>query len=64
MTDFRAFLGASKEVVLPYFGGTKIDAADRRLRVSGEHEPGWYKTKLDGRNATLVERGQPADLSD
>ena len=65
MTDFRAFLGGSAiVVVLPYFGGTKIDAPDRRLRVSGEHEPGWYKTKLDGRNATLVERGQPADLSD
>src|SRR3954471_20727260 len=66
MTDFRAFLGSTKEVVLPYFGGTRIDAPDRRLRVTGEadHDPGWYKTKIDGRRATLVERGQPADLSD
>jgi hypothetical protein len=67
-TDFRAFLGATKEVVLPYFGGTRVDAPDRRFRI-GKHEldlePGqWWRWKIDGRNAVPIERGQPVDLSD
>ena len=46
--DYRAFLGKGKggggggdPVVLPYFGGTRVEAVDRRLRVEATIEPGW-----------------------
>jgi hypothetical protein len=77
VTDFRAFLGAKSELVLPYFGGTRVDAPDRRLRVTGEHEPGqrmrptggdlvpgWYRFRVDGRRAVPLEPAAPGDLSD
>jgi hypothetical protein len=64
VTDFRAFLGAKSELVLPYFGGTRVDAPDRRLRVTGEHAPGWYRFRVEGRRAVPLEPAAPGDLSD
>jgi hypothetical protein len=62
--DFRKFLAStSAPVVLPYFGGTRVDAPDRRLRVADGLEPGWWTFKVDGRRAIPVERAEPADLS-
>jgi len=76
VTDFRAFLGAKSELVLPYFGGTRVDAPDRRLRVTGEHDPGqgmrptgrdlapgWYRFRVEGRRAVPLEPAAPGDLS-
>jgi len=64
VTDFRAFLGAKSELVLPYFGGTRVDAPDRRLRVTGEHGPAWYRFRVEGRRAVPLEPAAPGDLSD
>lgn len=51
--DYRKFLGREEELVLPYFGGTFVDAKDRRLRVSTAFEPkGWYAFTVKGRQAT------------
>ena len=62
--DFRQFLGkASDPIVLPYFGGTRVDAADRRLRVDVSLEPGWYTFTVDGRRATPAGPAEPPDLS-
>ena len=62
--DFRKFLAATSEpVVLPYFGGTRVDTADRRLRVGDGVEPGWWKFKVDGRRAIPLERAEPVELS-
>jgi hypothetical protein len=64
VTDFRKFLAGSVEAVLPYFGGTRVDAPDRPLRVAGEPERGWWKWKVEGRRAVPIEKVPPADLSD
>ena len=62
MADFRAFLAPKDPVVLPYFGGTRVDAADRRLRVDGELAHGWWRFRIDGRRAVPVEPAAPAEL--
>lgn len=62
MPDFRDFLKPTAPVVLPYFGGTRVDAADRRWRIAGEVEPGWWRFAIDGRRATPVERAEPVGL--
>src|SRR5512144_1368742 len=54
-------------LVLPYFGGTRVDTADRRLRVDVITHPelalGWWRFKVDGRNAVPQEQASPADFS-
>jgi hypothetical protein len=64
VADFRAFLGVKDSCVLPYFGGTRVDTAERRLRVSGERElePGWWKFRIEGRRAVPVEPASAAEL--
>jgi hypothetical protein len=63
--DYRTFLGAASEpIVLPYFGGTRVEAADRRLRVAAPVEPGWWRFRVEGRRATALEPAEPADLAD
>lgn len=63
--DFRSFLKPVDPVVLPYFGGTRVDAADRRLKVvaSPDLAPGWWKFQIEGRRAIPVERASQIDLS-
>jgi hypothetical protein len=51
VTDWRRFLGAGEERVLPYLGGPFVDAADRRLRVQAPLEPGWWRFAVSGRTA-------------
>lgn len=64
MADYRRFLNKSDERVLPYFGGLFVDAEDRRLRVREAFEPhGWYRFKVEGRNATKLAPADPPDLS-
>ncbi|HEU5059206.1 MAG TPA: hypothetical protein VFU21_21885 [Kofleriaceae bacterium] len=62
--DFRSFLAPAEPVVLPYFGGSRVEAADRRLRVAAPVEPGWWRFRVDGRRATALEPADPVDLSD
>ena len=73
--SFRSFLAPREPVVLPYFGGTRVDAADRRYRVEvaadpgagGEFprldlRPGWWRFAIDGRRASPIEKAEPVDL--
>ena len=62
--DFRSFLSSSEPVVLPYFGGTRVEAADRRHRLSAVLEPGWFRFRIDGRRAVPIEPAEPIDLTD
>jgi len=63
--DYRSFLGAASEpIVLPYFGGTRVEAADRRLRVGAPVEPGWWRFRVEGRRAIVLEPAEPIDLAD
>ncbi len=60
--DYKAFLSPKEPVVLPYFGGTRVDAADRRYRLETELAPGWWRFKIDGRHVVPVEPAPPIDL--
>ena len=62
MTDYRRFLAAADPIVLPYFGGTRVDAADRRLRVETQLAPGWWRFQIDRRRAVPLEPASPVEL--
>jgi len=62
VADFRAFLGPTEPVVLPYFGGTRVDSAGRRLRVDAALERGWWRFRVEGRRAVPVEPASPPAL--
>ena len=63
MADFRAFLKPAAPVVLPYFGGTRVDAKDRRFKVAAEIAAGWWQFAIEGRNAVPKAAAEPVDLS-
>lgn len=63
MPDFRDFLKPKEPVVLPYFGGTRVEAADRRLRIDGTIEPGWWRFAIEGRKAKPIGKAEPIDVS-
>ena len=69
MADFRRFLAPVEPVVLPYFGGTRVDAADRRWRVASEPAPapgpapGWWRFRIEGRRAVPVEPAPAGELA-
>ncbi len=61
--DYKAFLKPpSDPIVLPYFGGTRVDAADRRLRVEQVLAPGWWRFQIEGRRAVPLEPASPTEL--
>src|SRR6185436_1860028 len=63
--DYKSFLAPRAPLVLPYFGGTRVDAADRRLRLvggSGPVSPGWWRFEIEGRRAIPRERAAPVEL--
>jgi hypothetical protein len=62
VADFRGFLAPKEPVVLPYFGGTRVDAQDRRLHVKDDLAPGWWRFRIEGRRAVPMEATAPADL--
>lgn len=62
--DYRSFLAAPESIVLPYFGGSRVEAADRRLRLAEPVEPGWWRFRVEGRRAAAVEPAEPVDLTD
>lgn len=62
--DYRKFLAKEETLVLPFFGGTTVDAPDRRVRVATPPtEPGWYELTLRGRQVTLKGKAAAPDLS-
>jgi hypothetical protein len=62
--DYRRFLAAETEVVLPYFGGPFVEAADRRLRLTGTRPaPGFWRFTVRGRRAQPLAPAEPPDLS-
>jgi len=64
--DYKAFLLPRDPIVLPYFGGIRVDAADRRFAVAAKNdEPlalGWYRFQIDGRRAVPLEPATAVDL--
>ncbi len=67
--DYRKFLksaagSAVDTLVLPYFGGTRVDAAARWYHVADPAPPvGWATFRIDRREATYVAPADPVDLS-
>ncbi len=61
--DYRKFLGAVTEAVLPYLGGAKVDAPGRRYRLAAPPAaPGWYRFALEGRKARALGPAEPEGL--
>lgn len=62
--DYNDFLTPTTiaPVVLPYFGGTRVDAKDRKFAVDGELAPGWWRFQIAGRRAVPMEPATPGDL--
>jgi hypothetical protein len=63
VSDYHRFLGAASVEVLPYIGGPFVEAPDRRLRLAGSAEPGYWRFAVRGRTARPVEPAEPPDLS-
>jgi hypothetical protein len=64
--DYKSFLGDKPTLVLPYFGGTRVDTKERRLQVdAGDQQlaPGWWRWKIDGRRAVAKKPESSIDLS-
>jgi len=61
--DYRKFLNQSSIEVLPYLGGTRVDALRRRLRVADSVEKGWWRFEVQGRDARALRREPVPDLS-
>jgi hypothetical protein len=59
--SWRKFIGNKDTQVLPFFGGHRVLAKDRSLRVA---EPparqGWYRFEIEGRSARVMEAAEPA----
>ncbi len=67
--DYKSFLSSRASLALPYFGGTRVDTADRRLRVVSAPDPsglaidpGWWRFEIDGRRALPRDRAAPVEL--
>jgi len=58
--SWRKFIGKKELQVLPYFGGNRVLAKDRALRLLERPEaPGWYRFEIEGRNARAVSPADP-----
>lgn len=64
MVDYRRFLAKSDRLTLPWLGGRRLDARDRRLLLDGPlpPKPGWYTFELKGRRATMLEPAEAPPL--
>ena len=66
--DYKAFLKPGQPAVLPYFGGSRVDMADRRLRVdftdTGELAHGWWRFQINGRDAVPKRPAAPRERPD
>lgn len=67
--DYKDFLEPAEPVVLPYLGGTRVDMADRRLRVEASDvtenlAPGWWRFQIQGRTAVPKRPARPRERPD
>lgn len=60
--DYKAFLTPPAPMVLPYFGGTRVDAAERRFSIETPIALGWWRFQIDGRRAVPLEPAAPVAL--
>lgn len=64
--DYRTFLAKDETLALPYFGGTRVDAAARSFRLDETGNPnpaaGWWRFRITGRRAAPIEPTSPEDL--
>ncbi len=61
--DYRKFLSRPEDIVLPYFGGVRVEDRQRRLRLVGDAAPGWWSFAIEGRRARPIAKAEPVDLS-
>jgi hypothetical protein len=58
--SWRKFIGKKESLSLPYFGGRRVQAKDRSLRLAEPPEmPGWYRFEIEGRNARVEGPADP-----
>lgn len=64
VVDYRKLLGKTETLVLPYFGGRRLDAPSRRLRLADGAAPGlgWHRFEVAGRIARPLEPCEPEGL--
>jgi hypothetical protein len=62
MSSYERFLGAQTTEVLPYFGGSVVTSAARRLQVTTSVDPGWWRFVVTGRRATPEQAVRPNQL--
>ncbi len=62
--DYKDFLTPKTiaPIVLPYFGGTRVDAKERTYAVAPGLAPGWWRFQIDGRRAVPREPATPGDV--
>lgn len=61
--DYTKFLGKKETLVLPFVGGTRVEAPGRSLRLArSDLEPGFWSFSIAGRTATPVERAEAPSL--
>lgn len=64
--DYKAFLKPSEPLVLPYFGGARVDSVDRRFAVRRDEkttlDPGWWRFAINGRRAVPQGAADAVDL--
>jgi len=58
--DYRDFLGASEERVLPHLGGLRV-VGPRPFRLEGSLQPGWYRFTLQGRRVKACVAAEPEE---
>ncbi len=62
MSDYQRFLAAPVEEVYPYFGGPFVETGQRRLRIAGKAEPGYWRFEVIGRSARPLAVTEAPDL--
>lgn len=65
--DYRTFLAKDETIVLPYFGGSRVDDKARSFRIEPDDTttnlaPGWWRFRINGRRAVPLEPATPVDL--
>jgi len=60
--DYRDYLTKHEPLVLPFFGGTRVDAQARSFRVDSQPASGWWRFQIDGRRAVPLEPASPVAL--
>ena len=63
--DYKKLLGKKETLVLPFLGGTRVEAPDRSLRLARtDLEPGFWSFSVAGRVATPIEKVEAPSLED